>query len=378
MNWIIFGDDWGRHLSTTQHLVAQFPAEDRIVWVNSMGMRRPRLSRADFRRAAEKIFGRGASAKPSNDAALRRRPDVVVQPRVLPWHTSGLVRSFNRRCLGRQLRSAMRAAGLVRPHVLTTNPVAVLYLDEDRASLTYLRLDDYAKLPGVDVDVVESCEQALFDKADHIVVTARALMLAEERLKSKTHYLPQGVDVAHYGGVPLEPPGTKVLGFFGLLAEWLDYELVAAVARACPDWTLEFVGPDRYFPDDLRAVRNICVLPPVSYGDLPGVVAGWSAAWVPFLINDLTRGVNPLKLREYLAAGLPALSTPLPEAMSLVPALCIVRAAEDVRRELSRIPEEDSPGERAKRREAMKEHSWAARAAELRRVVSSESGARKT
>jgi hypothetical protein len=118
-------------------------------------------------------------------------------------------------------------------------------------------------------------------------------------------------------------------------------------------------------PDALRARRNVRVLPALPYAQLPEAIAHWRAAWLPFCVSELTRGVNPLKAREYLAAGLPCISTPLPELAAL-PQVSVAASAKDVVHFLESEVAADSEAKRLARRAAMLEHSWSARATSLR------------
>ncbi len=385
MDWLIFGDDYAAHPSTTQHLVRGLPATDRVVWVDSIGMRRPRLTRAD----SERIWGR---IKRVSAGALRRAPAVagddlaaprhanrtdapavgptvsVVRPTVLPWHDRTLARVVNRAALGVVIRRHLSTLGIQRAHAVLANPLAYPYIEGlpiDRVG--YLRLDDYPRLPGVDADLVAPADERLLRSADLVFGTARALLPPEGWARKAPVYLPQGVDARHFASVPFREGGPKVLGFFGLLAEWLDSELIGVVADANPEWTLEFRGPVRHWSAELDARPNIHRLPGVPYAELPLALSGWWAAWIPFAITDLTRGVNPLKLREYLAAGFPTASTPLPEVLSLGEDVAVTPTAAAVTEFLA-AAERDDLRQRAHRKEAMLAHDWTARATVLRQA----------
>jgi glycosyltransferase involved in cell wall biosynthesis len=357
MIWLVFGDDWGRHPSTTQHLARQLGRGSRVVWIDSLAMRSPRLTAADARRVWGRLrAGRDGAATP--DPAWLVRP----RPRVLPWHLSPAVAAMNLAAITRAVSGAL---GDERPVVLASNPVAALYLDAiPRTALVYLRLDDYAELPGVDPGLARVAESRMLRIADVVAATARRLLPPGV----PGLYLPQGVDTDHFGSVPLDPPAERVLGFFGLVAPWIDLGLVSEVARAAPSWTLEIVGRSEVDLAPLRALPNVRVLPPVPYADLPGVMRRWRAAWAPFALNELTAAVNPLKVREYLAAGLPSFCTPLPEVAS-IPGVRTGRTAGDVVAWLSAVAEPDTAAHRAARRAAMATHSWESRAAELTRCA---------
>ena len=373
MDWIVFGDDWGAHPSTTQHLFVHMGPTDRVVWIDSLGMRSPRLTAEDLRRVAHRV--RAMAAPAALPAASGRNVHHLacfrcVQPRVIPWHGNPLARAANLASLRVSLAAEFRVLGLQTPVLLASNPVAWWYrAAAPHRRFVYLRLDDYAALPGVDARVAGPADRAACAGADLVVATAQALQPAAGAAR-RAIYLPQGVDVAHFGRADTAVPPGRTLGFFGLIAEWLDFELIAGVARACPDWRLELLGPVRHVPDGIASLPNVSLRPAVPYEALPRAISGWSAAWAPFRVNELTQAVNPLKLREYLAAGLATACTPIPEAVRLAPTVAIVSTPHAVRAWLAQVAAEDSPAARLGRRAAMAGESWSARAATLRAAVS--------
>ena len=379
MDWLIFGDDWGGHPSTTQHLARNLPPEDRIIWINSIGMRSPDIHLADLRRLCQKAFSalRGArNRRPFGMMSCSERI-TVIPPVVLPWHQQPLVRSLNARSLHLSIRAAMKKTGMERMTVLVSNPMAVFYLEGLPCEcLCYLRLDDYPNLPGVDASLTVQAEALLMQKSQLLFATATLLLSSQIPAHQHQVYLPQGVDRQHFASVPLDPPRSRVLGFYGLLAEWLNYPLIEQVADSMPGWTLEMIGPVRCVPERLHQKPNIRLLPPVSYCDLPEAIRGWDAAWIPFQLNSLTQSVNPLKLREYLAAGLPTLCTPLPEAQGMSANVTLARTPEEVRRFLESVVETDTAQKRAERRHAVAEDGWDLRVAVLRAQVARVCGAK--
>jgi len=426
MNWLVFGEDWQGLISTTRHLAtAMLAAGDRVVWVNSLGMRSPGLNRRDLLRLVQKARACSRTEPGKEAGSETRGPDVVISPRILPFHRLSMCRRLNRRLLGRQLRPCLASFPPEETIVLSSNPVAAYYLPERYKGLVYLRLDDYPRLPGVDHVLARVSEARIMELADLIAVTARPLLpldvsnhgvryqcLAhlpsgkrlqgagdarhrpamctfvheqadntadsvscdrlplDERPAARSLYLPQGVDLRHFATVPLEPPRGRTLGFFGFLAEWIDYELIMQTAVLLPDWTLELRGEARYVPDRLAAHGNIKLLPPVPYSGLPAVIAHWDAAWLPFQRSALTEAVNPLKVREYLAAGLPTVSVGLPEVLSL-PYVKIIVTAADVATALPEMVAGDSPDRRRDRRNSVREHGWEERCRVLKETLAS-------
>ena len=370
MDWIVFGDDWGGHPSTTQHLILNLPSEDRVVWVDSIGMRQPRLRLTD----AARIWQKARGFLEKSGTADRLYPGSVgtlerLKPKVLPWHLNSLARHVNARSLGRALASRVDRLGMRDPILLSSTPVVVQYLDAiPHGKTAYLRLDDYSLYPGVDPALVHRTERAMFAAADAVFATATTLMPPPVHAR-KSHYLPQGVQSELFARVPIDPPRSKVLGFFGTLAEWLDFRLIEQVARSAPDWVLEFVGKVDVLPEALRAVHNLLILPAVPLRELPNAIAHWTAAWIPFQITELTVAVNPLKVREYLAAGLPTHCTPLPEVAVLAPHVAISDDPECILEWMQRSLTTDTPDARRLRRAFVQGDSWASRAATLRRTM---------
>lgn len=355
MNWLIFGDDWGRHPSTTQHLARALAEQDRVVWVNSLGMRAPSPSWGDLRAAATRVRGRFR-------ASANLAPFPVVSAHAAPFHHSPVVRAANRVSLGRQLRRVLAQRGLEKPVALVSNPVAAWYLSElELAGAVYLRLDDYPRLPGVDPRLAHEAEREMARVATLQVGTAKALLGGPEWA-----LLPQGVQLEHFARRRAAPSG-RVLGFFGLYASWLDEALIAQVARRRPDWTLEFMGPvrDRISPA-VKACPNVRFRDAVPFDSLPEATAHWSAAWIPFQLNPLTLAVNPLKAREYLASGLASFSTPLPEVVGLPEVRCGTTVDDVVRFLDSDDVRLDDETRRERRRLSVAADGWNNRAAQLR------------
>jgi glycosyltransferase involved in cell wall biosynthesis len=376
MEWIVFGDDWGAHPSTTQHLVLNLPAEDAVIWVDTIGMRKPKLRLTDLKRLWGKARGFLRSGGGSEGGLYRGNVSSFhhVRPKVIPWHDHPAAIRFNAGQLRRALGEGMERLSMREPVLLASYPAVLPYLEAiPHTKLAYLRLDDYSVYPGVDPDLVARTEPGILDRADTILVTARALTPAEP-YAGKTHYLPQGVHFDHFASAPLDVPPGKVLGFFGTLSNWLDYDLIAAVAKACPDWELHFVGKVDYLPADFTTLPNVRLFPAVPFRELPRIISSWRAAWVPFQLNSLTRGVNPLKIWEYLAAGLPTHSTPLPEVALLRDRVSISHDAASIQSWLDDVLRTDTPAARAARREGVRNDSWKSRSAALRQIITETRG----
>jgi glycosyltransferase involved in cell wall biosynthesis len=192
----------------------------------------------------------------------------------------------------------------------------------DESLVVYHCVDEYSAFRGVSREALSAMERDLVRRADLVLTSGEQLRDERQALNPRVHFIPHGVDVAHFSraldradSLPEDMRGlsSPVVGFFGLLADWVDLDLVRALADARPQWNIVLIGKA---VTDLRALTgapNIHVLGQKPYASLPDYCRAFDVAIVPFRSNDLTLRANPLKLREYLAAGLPVVSTPIPE-----------------------------------------------------------------
>ena len=208
-----------------------------------------------------------------------------------------------------------------------------------------------------------------------IVVSAEPLLATKTSPHAATVLVRHGVDYDHFRKaldpatvVPPEVAGLPrpVIGYFGLIAQdWVDVPLLVHVARSFPGGTLVLLGKTTMDVSALAAEPNVRLLGRVPYETLPAYCKGFDAAVIPFPLTEVTRNANPLKAREYLAAGLPVVSTPIPE-VEVLPDCTIGRTPEEFVAGLRRVLK--SPGPDAVRSERMKGESWAARLEDVRRA----------
>ena len=363
---IVFGEDWGAHPSSTQHLVRHLAADRGVLWVNSIGLRRPQLNSRDIGRAWRKLRG-----GPRGSAAPTPTPFPVVQPLALPMAQGRAARALNRARIGHKVRAASGA--LRRPVVWASLPSAVQALGGcGESAVVYYCGDDFGALAGVDHAAALAMEAELAARADLILAASPAL--AARFPAHKTALLEHGVDFGLFSTPaprPADmPAGGPVAGFYGALAPWLDLPLLAATARLLPEWRFLLVGAPSAGVDlaPLQGLPNLERLGPKPHGELPGYAQHWTAGIIPFLDNEQIRACNPLKLREYLAAGRPVVSTPFP---ALQPYAGQVRqastpAAFAAALEAART---EQPGLAAARQQAVAAESWAARAARAAQLI---------
>lgn len=163
-------------------------------------------------------------------------------------------------------------------------------------------------------------EAELLSRADIVFTGGRSLYEDKRRHHRNVHPFPSSVDAAHFRGARLETaePADQAqiphprLGFFGVIDERMDLALIELIAKERPDWQLILLGPVvKIDPASLPRLPNLHYLGMKNYRELPSYMAGWDVALMPFAENESTRFISPTKTLEYLAGGLPVVSTPI-------------------------------------------------------------------
>lgn len=358
---IVFGEDWGAHPSSTQHIVSRLARTRRVLWVNSIGLRRPRLAARDAGRLVAKAraaLGQRPSARVEAPAGVR-----VVAPFAVSWPGSRAAAAFNRRVLGARLRTEI-ARHELKDHALWTSlPTALPLVGAlgERACVYYCG-DDFGALAGVDHAPVVAMERDLAARADLIIAASEPL--AARFNAQRTLLAPHGVDYDLFATPAPRAPelatDRPTAGFYGSLAEWIDVPALAAAARALPHWDFVFIGPVQTDVSELAALPNVRMLGPRPHGELPRFSQHWSASLLPFRDTAQIRACNPLKLREYLAAGSPIVSTLFPAMAAYADCLTVCANPADLAQAIERAQADAVRNELRRARVAAE--SWDARA----------------
>jgi glycosyltransferase involved in cell wall biosynthesis len=369
--------DWQTELPINQHqLMGRLAARNRVLFIESLGLRRPQLAGRDLRRIGRRL-ARGLRG-------VRRAGAVhVLSPLVLPFHGSAAIRALNRRLLRLQVGWAARRLKMREPLLWAYAPQAEALLDVlEPNPVVYHCVDDVAAQKGVDADSFRASEERFARRADLVLASAPALAERMRTLSGHVLYAPNVADTALFAtalddgetDAAIDPLPRPRLVFQGaIVATKLDLPLLAELARLRPEWSIVLVGP-RGAGDpggDLSALDqapNIHFAGPRDAAQLPAVLRGADVGLIPYAINDLTRSVFPMKVYEYLAAGLPVMATPLP-ALEGVDAVETVASAAALVAAVERELELDSPARRKARSEAAASHSWEARIEEIERAL---------
>lgn len=167
-------------------------------------------------------------------------------------------------------------------------------------------------------------ENELFKVADVVFTGGHSLYNAKKNRHHNIHAMPSSIDKEHFGQareIQEEPEDQKLigyprLGFFGVVDERFDIELLRDVSTKRPDWQFIIIGPVvKIHPDELPKAENIHYLGPKSYSELPRYIAHWDIALILFALNESTEFISPTKTPEYLAAGRPVISTAIKDVV---------------------------------------------------------------
>lgn len=213
------------------------------------------------------------------------------------------------------------SAGLSRPLVAWYYTPMMLPISRDLdADLTvYDAMDELSKFRFAPPQLLD-LEQELLDRADLVFTGGSSLYEAKKGRHDSVHLFPSSVDRTHFDFArrAVEEPADQAsiarprLGFYGVIDERFDTELLDRVAQLRPDWSFVMIGPVvKISEDDLPKRPNIHYLGGKKYGELPAYLAGWDVALMPFAMNESTEFISPTKTPEYLAGGKPVVSTPI-------------------------------------------------------------------
>ncbi|MBV8369732.1 MAG: glycosyltransferase [Candidatus Eremiobacteraeota bacterium] len=276
----------------------------------------------------------------------------------------------------RALATLRSLAGERRPLVWLYTPMMLALADAfPAAPLVYDKMDELAKFANADPRITPR-EDVLLERAGVVFSGGRSLHAGVRQRTQNAHCYPSGVDVEHFAGARTAEPhpalrphrGKPVFGYVGVIDERIDLRLVAALADAYPDATLAMVGPLAKIPSaSLPRRANIAYLGKREYAELPALLAGFDVALMPFALNEHTQNISPTKTLEYLAAGLPVVSTAVPDVVA--DHADVVHVARDHDEFVDLVARAQLPDETRARRAAAKTRAatWDAIAAAMRR-----------
>ena len=357
---LCFSERWDGDPLSAAHVMKRLARHNRVLWIESIG-------RADVGRTLRTLTH-------AVQGVRERHPNLwVLTPLAIPFAAGDLVRAANAALLKRQILRAIEDLDLRDPISWSFVPGgAPIAGTLGEALVVYHCVDELAAKAASEPQL----ERRLLLNADVVICSSAALRSDKARMNANTHLVRHGVDLDHFARAfapeTTVPPDIRgepgpVIGMWGRLGGSLDADLIRYVADAFSGGTVVLLGEPSPELEALQRARNVRILGRPSYAELPRYAKAFDIALMPFRVDQRTASVNPPELREYLAAGLPVVSTAIPELDRL--GLCrIGRTPDEIVRHISAAIAA-GPGPTAQRAAHVKGESWEARTAEMEQIV---------
>lgn len=331
-NFIIFGEDFARYPNPLEHMMRPLFSSNRFIWVETIGLRSPRISLYDLKRIIEKLkkwFGL-KKIKDNNDnhdnhdnqtKNLIPESIIVLTPFMIPFTKLRLVRIFNRWNVLRLTKQALITHQMVNPITVVSVPNACDFIGAFSERLkVYYCSDEFSLWPGLDTRLVGKFEKKLIANADLIIATSKRLTETKSIPGKSTSLITHGVEFDHFNIGPKRSHLIKTetilkLCYFGLFDERSDQDILKAIATTIPSCEIHIMGDVVCNIKKLSSISNILFHGKISYQLLPSAIKEMDIFLLPYVRNELTNNINPLKLKEYLLTGRPVVATDLPEVV---------------------------------------------------------------
>jgi glycosyltransferase involved in cell wall biosynthesis len=374
--------DWHAMWTSKQQIMHRLARSNRILYVEEPVTMLAPLKAPDRWRRWRAVWPRITSVE---DGVW-----TVTPPPVLPFgNMLPLLNRVNQAVIARYIRLAMRRLGFGDYLLWSYLPGTVALVDRLRSSsgagpalVVYHCVDQHHAFPGfVRPDVVKAYDESLTRRADLVITTSENLRRDRVALNPNTYSVLNAADVDIFARAfdPSLPPPADLaaipeprLGVVGLHDSRLDLDAIDALTNADPSWHVVLVGPlKRGQVDEARLRRNprVHLLGVKPRAELPAYLKGFAVALVPYKVNELTRNVFPLKLFEYLAAGLPVVAGGLPELARLEGTIGLAKTSKDYPELVRRAIASDSPDARRRRAAVAATNSWDDRVKEISGLV---------
>ncbi len=232
-------------------------------------------------------------------------------------------------------------------------------------------------------EVVKAMEKSLIEKCDLLICTSQDLYSRKHHMAEKSALVRNACEVEHFnraldGGFPrppeLEGVTKPVVGFFGYLGDWLNWDIVRYIILNAPEYFFLLIGPTTKGLTQFIEADNVYYTGPMQYEKLPQYLAHFDVAILPFTVNPMTIAANPVKGYEYLAGGAPFVATDLPEMAAFGEFVYKAKDGPTFLAAIKKAMEEDSPRLRAARAKFVSGQTWDARLEEIYTAVRESGG----
>ena len=368
--------DWDAHWTSKQQIMHRLAETNRVLYVEE-----PVTALAPL-----KVPSRWSRWKAVVPELRKAQPGlwVLTPPPLSPFgNMYPLVNKANQRLLAGYVNWAVREIGMDAPILWTYLPGSCDLIDHVHpAAVVYHCVDEHSAFPGfVKPEVVRAYDDELTRRADLVLTSAQNLLLSRKDLNPNIHRIRHAADVGLFAtaldpALPIPADIASIarprVGVVGVHDERLATAAIEALSAADPSWQIVLVGP--VVPGDvdeehLRSLPNLHFLGGKPVAELPAYLKALDVALIPYKLNELTRNIFPLKLYEYLAAGIPVVAAALPELRPYSDQVALAAEPADYPRLVREALAADSPEARAARAAAVAGETWEKRVEEMSDLV---------
>ncbi|MDI6736561.1 MAG: glycosyltransferase [bacterium] len=349
-----------------QHIMSRLSKANRILYIESLGLRQPTIKKKDVLRILKRIKDWFKGPRRINETLM------VYSPIILPLHKIKIIRGINHLILLLTLKLLLKRLGFKNPILWTYSPASFSLIERLNEKLVvYHCVDELSATPRIPISVLKM-EEELLKKADLVFATAKLLYERKKVFNPNTFYMPNVADVTHFMKdlpIPEDIAVIKhpIIGFIGTLVAYkLDLELIKYIASTHHEWSIVLIGEiaegeDKDKIEELKNIPSIFMLGGRRYEVLPGYVKAFDVCLLPNKINEYTQNMFPMKFFEYLATGKPIVLTEL-LAVSEYRNLCyIAKNKEEFVQYIEQALLENDVQLSKRRIEVAKENTWEVR-----------------
>jgi len=368
-------EDWWYHPPRSRRrLMEVFARYNRVLFVNSIGMRLPSLSHPDFlRRVGNKLRSYGRFVR-------RVEPSLYVfSPIAIPFFGSRAIRRLNALLLRAQVGGVLRALGMYQPILWIALPTYTDLMGKFGARLTVFQVTDkYDAYGEVRNAYISQAFDLLARQCDVVLASSRRLYDLLRPLNGSTYRISHGVDYDHFAQAQqadLEPSddlrtiAPPRLGFIGSLDQVVDHNLLRYVAQRRPDWQIVLIGSYSGEADELLSLPNIHFLGPRDYRLVPAYLKSFDVCLMPWKQDEWIAHCNPIKTKEYLAARRQVVTMHYDEVAECRQWVWVARSHEEFLAALEAIVDRGERKDLASAQEWLRASTWEAQAVRVAEIL---------
>ena len=371
---IYFGNDWFAENKTSSHHIAeQLAKHHRVLYVECPGLRAPKSNVRDLKKLFRKL--RQGFTKPTFIT-----PNLAVCTLLqIPLHRFALVRWLNRKITYALIKHKFKSFKISQPILWFVIPHLPHLAQNLKHRLSvYYCIDDYSAMPGVNPVEVKKMDEQMTKTANLVFAASEEIFKTKKQINHNTYLSEHGVDFDHFSRVyrgdvdlalEMKSLPSPVIGFFGLIEEWIDLSLIEHIAKQKPGWQIVLIGRCAVNNPSCFSYKNIHYLGCKAFADLPSYASAFDVAILPYKLTRQVMHCNPIKLREYLATGKPVVSVRFPEAERYKDVVLIADNQQEFINQLERALTQDTNQARQKRINSVKSQTWEARVTNVLIIV---------